>query len=95
MAIFRNIPTYCASRFTWKDSVGAAECSDQIIPGPVWDDSADVGFYVLSKRTGNRVLFVYAEEIRDSEGELQYLKFQAHDAVLRKSLPFEIRLYND
>jgi hypothetical protein len=36
----------------------------------VFDDACDQGFYVVSHRTGRKVLLVLEKEIRDAEGEL-------------------------
>lgn len=63
---------------TKKDFV--AEASD--LPGNyfhsrVWIDACDTGFLMVSKRTGNKVLFCLTEEKRDREGEVYAWEYLA------------------
>ncbi len=44
----------------------------------VWDDSCDLGFWMVSARTGQRVLFVLASEERNEVGELVAWKFESY-----------------
>lgn len=58
------LPVYDAAKFVWEGGVGVTEASAlELFPGaepgdPVWDDSCDVGFWLSSRRTGARKLFL-------------------------------------
>lgn len=89
------IPTYKASQFTWQRSQdGAAEASDLgctvgIAPGrQVWSDACDVGFMLVSDRTGTEKLFTLASERRSGDNELEAWIFVSEDG-------FTATIYND
>ncbi len=79
---------------------GNANC-----PGPlrrlgrVYDDACDVGFTLVSAKTGTAIVCAMEREVRDSERELLYTVFVPVDArgPLGRigDLPFEVRIYND
>jgi hypothetical protein len=72
-----NIPVYSSDEFTWKNNRGVAYASDLVGPGKswagsqVWNDAADMGFYVLSARTGVKMLFTYVSDEDGYDGEIQ------------------------
>lgn len=55
-----TVPTHDGSLFTWSGNSGVIDRSD--ISGPlmsiVWSDSCDLGFKIVSNRTGAIVLFL-------------------------------------
>jgi hypothetical protein len=75
------IPVYSSDQFTWKGNRGCADASDfgslakhgreLFIGGRVFDDACDVGFYVVSTRSGARMLFTYVSDEDGYDGELQ------------------------
>jgi hypothetical protein len=76
-----------------------ADASDLgTIGGRVYDDACDVGFTVVSARTGAARIFVMAREAFDREGDLLYVDFEmipeskTGDAVADA---LRVRLYND
>jgi hypothetical protein len=77
-----------------------AEASDlrDLRQGRVYDDACDVGFTVVSARTGAARIFVMAREEFDREGDLLYVDFEmipeskTGDAVADA---LRVRLYND
>lgn len=90
-----SIPTYKARQFSWDaDRKGAAEASDLgctagIAPGRrVWSDACDVGFLVVSDRTGTEKLFTLAHERRSADNELEAWVFVSEDG-------FTATIYND
>lgn len=42
-----------------------------------WPDACDIGFDLVSERTGRVVRLVETDEVRDREGELMYNVFEA------------------
>jgi hypothetical protein len=60
-----TIPVYSSDRFTWKGKQGCADASDfgnAPVAEQVYDDACDVGFYVVSAKTGVRMLFTFAND---------------------------------
>lgn len=55
-----TVPVHDGSLFTWRNNSGVIDRSD--ISGPlmsvVWSDSCDLGFKIVSNRTGAVVLFL-------------------------------------
>ena len=72
------VPAYDSRDFTWSkgvagNSIAVVEASDlnrRQVSAQVWRDSCDVGFTVVSHRTGTEKLFVFSREIKDAEGEV-------------------------
>lgn len=70
-----SLPVLSTKDFTWnpKTKVFSAEASDfgqRKIAGRVFDDAMDVGFVLVSERTGTEVIFAQSGTDRDDEGEL-------------------------
>ena len=66
--------------------------------GRVYDDACDVGFTVVSARTGLEAVFTGGVEHRDSEGELLWEEFEITPESARSlgcSPDFRIQLFND
>ncbi len=63
--------TYNSSLFTYHEGTFVAEASD--LPEPesrVYNDSTDTGFWIRSKKTDQRVLFVLEKTMIDGEREV-------------------------
>ena len=95
-----EIPTYLGWQFTWRKvstsrTDGSAEASDLgIRPGElpgkrVWNDAVDVGFYVVSPRTGRKVLFTLQKEDIGDAGEVIAWAFVSEDNSVT------IKIFND
>jgi hypothetical protein len=67
----------------------AAELSDMNGLGRVYDDACDVGFTMVSARTGRQVVFVLAEEKRDGEGDTLLWEYRSIDGE------FTATVFND
>jgi hypothetical protein len=64
MAINPNLPVHDGSKFTWHNGHGSIERSDfngRQLMSRVYDDACDEGFYIVSHKTGKKVLFTYNE----------------------------------
>jgi hypothetical protein len=73
-----DIPVHDGSKFDWRGGSGYAEASDfgrSVWCRRVWSDACDVGFVVVSPRTGVKKLFTLVREERDGEGEVTSWKF--------------------
>lgn len=59
-------------RFTWADGMFVTEASSlgDFRLGRVYDDACDVGFTLVSHRTGRKVVVSHVRDIRDGEGDL-------------------------
>lgn len=65
-----NPPRLTTDRFTWVPSENTlvAEMSDLPEFGRVWDDACDVGYTVVSSRTGKEIVYaVHHEEKQDGD----------------------------
>lgn len=83
------VPVHCARKFTWDLRTGIAEASDFTrLCGRVYNDAADVGFEVLSPRTGQKVLFTLASDVRDNEGEILKTRYTSSSGLT-------IEIFND
>lgn len=77
-------PTYSSGIFNYhkEDNTLVTEASDMAANamhrhyGPAYDDAIDVGFSVLSEKTGNIARFVKCEEKYDDEGDLMWETFE-------------------
>ena len=88
--INQNIPVHSASNVTWKGKRGGVFESD-LGSNPfarVWNDAADVGFYLQGRNS--RKLFLYSGEERSPEGELLLTVFTARDDET-----LHVMVYND
>lgn len=78
------IPVWSSDMFNWKNGRGVADASDFKFSGPiagrVYDDAIDVGFYVVSARTGVRMMFT---EVFDEDGfDGEFRRFESGDYVI-------------
>ena len=88
-----DIPVYTSDEFTWKNGRGVAEASSLVGPlnrgdgtvrsvwagARIWKDACDMGFYVISCRTGTKMLFTYVHDEDGYDGEIQvYINDKDH-----------------
>lgn len=80
-----DIPVYTSDQFTWKNGRGVTDASDLLGPlkrpgggysvragARLWKDACDMGFYVVSARTGGvKMLFTYVHDEDGYDGEIQ------------------------
>jgi hypothetical protein len=91
-----TIPTHSAGSFSWQGTRGIAEASSlgdtptRRFKDRVWSDACDEGFWMVSPRTGQRLLFVQVGPIWHS-GELVGWEFKAEGA--RNTIT--VAVYND
>lgn len=90
-----------AKLFAWQNGHGVAELSDlgkTFELHQVWQDSIDVGFTVMSDRTGVLVTFVQTNRIRE-HGELVKWVYKSIDKqtgrVDRTKYALTITIFND
>lgn len=61
--------------------------------GRIYDDACDVGFTLISQRTGREIVFALAHEERDRDGDLRWEDFRP---VNRNEWGAgTVRIYND
>lgn len=90
------LPVISARLVTWSGTNGVIDGSDvpQLFPFPrIWNDACDVGFWVVSPRTGKHMLFSLQDELRDEEGEVYGWRFQTADT--REAVQCGITVCND
>jgi len=87
-----EIPSYPSTLFTWHQRYGVAECNDlnggPRIHGRVYDDTCDVGFNVVSSKTGKVMLFLFEKDVRgeDMDAELISTEYISECGKYRISL---------
>lgn len=66
-----------STAFTFSKSTFVAEMSDLGNPlmGRVYDDACDIGFSVISAKTGKHAVFAFESTDRDGEGEAVGFRF--------------------
>jgi hypothetical protein len=88
------IKTFSSSLFTWHGGVGYAEISDlkgvvaDSVMCRVFDDAIDVGFNVLSEKTGDTKLFTLVKADRDDDGDVTAFRLESEDGI-------KITIFND
>jgi hypothetical protein len=88
-------PSIDGNMFSWKNGSGCAEASDfgpEGLPwGRVYDDACDVGFTVVSNKSGKCVVFALNHtEIND--GDIQFWEFVS---VTPNNKGIKIKVFND
>jgi len=93
-------PTHIStSRLTYDAAtmILAADASDLPNPSRVYDDACDVGYTLVSHRTGKEIVFAHVDTIKDREGDVLYDIYRPADfktpAHLRNNLVLHI--FND
>jgi len=84
-----QVPVHDGKVFTWHEGAGCADASDlgRGYSARVWNDAADVGFFVKSHRTGAQKLFVYAGALSHT-GDVYGFQYVAEDGT-------KITVHND
>lgn len=85
-----GLQAHDAARISWEGTHGTGEASDLApvggLLGRVWDDAADLGFWLENRAAGTRVLFVLSGT-DEREGELQAWHLTSHpDMKLRVTI---------
>lgn len=86
-----NVPAFDGSKFNWTDRHGCADVSDFRGPlvGRLYADACDVGFVVISSRTGRKVVFTQTGGPgEDTDGEVGSLEFSSPEG-------FRVTVFND
>jgi hypothetical protein len=80
---------------TWypSDKLFSAEDSDLPRPSRVYDDACDLGYTVVSARTGRAVVVVFESVTRDAQGDVLY--WDARPVVRSERELFTLRIFND
>lgn len=100
-AFSEGFATLDAASFNWRGSNGYAEASDlpTLRLHQVWQDSCDVGFTIVSNKTGEHQTFVKFGETRDGDGDLQATVFVSiNNETGRADKPasrLQITIFND
>lgn len=90
-----------SDKFTWTNKIGVAEISDlgeKWNVGRIYNDACDVGFKVVSKRTGQDAIFYLSEERRSGEGDIYLWIFKPIPEDVRQgrvAADIEIHILND
>lgn len=79
------LPTHDGRKFTWTSTFGVTEASDlsAVMYARVWNDAVDVGFNILSHRTGRSMLFTLTRENIDDNGDLVSQVFSNADGTIK------------
>lgn len=82
-------------RFTYskRTCTFSAEASDLPQPGRVFDDACDVGYTLVSERTGAEVVFAESGRETDSEGDLLWTEYEP--VCPGSARRFKLRIFND
>ena len=82
MAKMKFIPELSTNKFTYnpKTKTFVCEASDLrgFEPRRIYDDACDIGFYLVSEKTGQKVLFVENELAYDNDGDLISFNFSSY-----------------
>lgn len=89
-----NVPVHDSIQFAWAGNTGSADLSDFHrspcgLAGRLYADACDCGFYVVSGRTGNRMLFSEERVERDGDRDIVAWHYVNADGTIR------ITVFND
>lgn len=97
-----SVPVHDGSKFTWYGKAGcidvsdlALQCGQQSMCSRIWDDACDVGFWMLSPKTGKKVLFMFEAEAKSPDGETSAWLFRAYDPTAYVTSDVTVTIYND
>lgn len=91
------------SRLTWDASsrLFASDDSDLPRPSQVYDDACDVGYTLRSHLTGQEIVFVQSNVVRDREGDIMFWVYTPapEDRVARRvgftATSLVLHIFND
>jgi hypothetical protein len=91
------VPEHKASQFAWKGTTGCAEVSELTdggshgFEGRIYADACDIGFTVVSDRTGRRITFALVSTERDADNDVAMWKYRG----IGRDSDFVIIVFND
>lgn len=92
MAVLRTATRISSKDFTWNSKTQTfstelsefghrnARCNTL---AQIYDDACDIGFVMVSEKTGKEEVFAFVEAKKDEEGDLQFLKYVPANPKLR------------
>jgi hypothetical protein len=86
------------SRLHWhpEHRLFTADASDLPVPSRAFNDACDLGYTLISERTGRQIVVVQNGDRRDGEGELEYVIYDEADHRGPKRSPLvRLHVYND
>jgi len=93
-----RIPSHSTSLFTWDSESSTFVIEASSLPRPmcnqVWDDAADLGFNLISEKTGDAIEVFLMKELKDAEGDVLYWQFEP-GLKSRQRGKFIVRVFND
>ncbi len=101
MTKMQNIPKLPTSKFTYikENRTFVTEASDihGFDPRRIYDDACDIGFYMVSDKTGKKILFVEEGPDYNDDNELICWNFSAHciNENPENLHDLVVRIYND
>ena len=85
MAKMRNIHevsteifTYIPETRSFSIEASTVAANNFFEPVRIYDDSCDIGFYLVSKKTGKKILFVEVGEHINNDGELTHWEYSSY-----------------
>jgi len=82
MAKMKFIPELNTKQFTYNPATKTFVCEASDLcgfePRRIYDDACDIGFYLVSEKTGTKVLFCENELTYDNDGDLISFNFSSH-----------------
>lgn len=102
MAKMKNIPEVSTNNFTYTKELRSFtmfcdEASSVLRTSRIYDDACDEGFYLVSEKTGQKILFVGGYPCRNSENEITHWEYTSY--CLRENpkdlLDLTVKIWND
>jgi len=91
MAKMKFIPEVSTKDFTYNSETRTfvTEVSNlRFSPGRIYDDACDIGFYMVSEKTGNKILFIETSPEFDADNELICYNFSGF-------MDLKVKVFND
>lgn len=90
----QNIPKVSTKEFSYSARTFTNELSSMhdFIISRIYPDAADVGFVLVSAKTGAECTYVLSEEVKDATGDLLYYEFSPIDSI---GVGTKVILFND
>ena len=84
-----------SNRFTYSKGTFVSEFSSipDLVYRFIYDDAYDVGFCIMSEKTGKLEYFYFSEEIRNNEGELMAHVFVPVNREIREA-GINVKIFN-
>jgi len=82
MSKMKFIPELSTKQFTYNPATKTFVCEASDLrgfePRRIYDDACDIGFYLVSEKTGKKILFCEVGPTRDEDDDLVSFNFSAH-----------------